>query len=114
MGNKPKPERRPDGTLLPGHDVGVATRFPPGVSPNPGGHSALEREYKAYLEQRPIELNVTADITAARKESDEQLEFIVNELARYAASREAAGNIVEARPGEAQILLEGVGETEPA
>jgi hypothetical protein len=123
------------GKFLPGHDVGEATRFPPGVCPNPAGVSKLQAEYDAFkdrlfdpeirdaafavlkravimgqqwatlkwfdlavrvLPQTAIDVNVTADITASRKEADEQLEFITRELARYAAGRRAASDPVEA------------------
>jgi hypothetical protein len=61
----------------------------------------------------PIDVNVTADITASRKEYDEQLTYIMGELARYAAGRGTAANIVEAGPGETPLQLAPVGETEP-
>jgi hypothetical protein len=64
------------------------------------------------LPAAPIDVNVTADITASRKKADEQLAYIMDELARYAAGRQAAGKIVEAEPGKPRLQLGTVGPPE--
>jgi len=76
---------------------------------------AVERYFamvERMLPQQPVNVSVTADLTVARKEYDEQLEFITRELARYAAAGRTAADPVEIEPGSAPLQLAPVLETE--
>jgi hypothetical protein len=137
----------------PGNTSGLATRFQPGTCANPGGHSALEREYRLYLDklfedgvkekawaclvkaiekgevwaveryfnmvekvlpQRPLELNIQADLTVGRKEIDEQLEWVTRELDRLAAAGRTTSNTGEDGSSATPVRLAILGPKDSA
>jgi len=61
------------------------------------------------LPQPALELNVAADLTVGRKEYDDQLAFITEQLARYAVARSTAGNPLEIGPAETTVQLAVLG-----
>jgi hypothetical protein len=65
------------------------------------------------LPQAPIELNVQADLSVARKEADAQREFIIEQLAKYGITRAAERDSIKVEPGTTPVRLALLGTPEP-